>query len=150
MKAAPDNVAQEFRTPSGKLEIYSAQLEAMSVPPLRIWEADPEEVADAARCLARIWTRDRWIVRADKQPIERRVRQRQQRFTTQTWTRLRVQQSAPGRKAACQARPTVVITRSDSMAPSAAPFSKSPSIRAIWLVTWAKQITGFCRAVANA
>ena len=31
-------------------------------------------------------------------------------------------------------------------APLASPFSKSPSMRAIWLVTWAKQITGLDRA----
>ncbi len=56
VKAAPENVAQEFRTPSGKLEIYSAQLQAMGVPPLPIWEADPEEVADAARWPLRLLT----------------------------------------------------------------------------------------------
>ena len=49
-----------------------------------------------------------------------------------------------------QARPTTPMTLSASTAPSAAPFSKSPSMRAIWFVTWAKHMTGFCRASANA
>jgi anaerobic selenocysteine-containing dehydrogenase len=56
VKAAPASVAQEFRTPSGKLEIYSAQLAAMGVPPMPVWEADPEEVADAARWPLRLLT----------------------------------------------------------------------------------------------
>lgn len=42
------------------------------------------------------------------------------------------------------------MTGSASTEPSASPLSKSPSMSAIWLVTWAKQSTGFRRAAANA
>ncbi len=53
---------------------------------------------------------------------------------------------------ACQRQPraTCAMTLRDSFAPSLAPFSKSPSIRPIWLVTFARQRTGFCRAAAKA
>jgi hypothetical protein len=42
------------------------------------------------------------------------------------------------------------ITARACTVPSASPFSKSPCTWAIWLVTCAKQSTGFWRAVANA
>ncbi|QCK84919.1 molybdopterin oxidoreductase family protein [Phreatobacter aquaticus] len=56
VKAAPPPGPQEFRTPSGKLEIYSASLAAEGVPPMPIWEPDPEEVRDAARWPLRLLT----------------------------------------------------------------------------------------------
>ena len=49
-----------------------------------------------------------------------------------------------------QRRAASEITLSDSSAPSARPFSKSPSMRPIWLVTWAKHSTGRPRAAAKA
>jgi anaerobic selenocysteine-containing dehydrogenase len=48
--------AQEFRTPSGRLEIYSAALEAQGVPPMPIWQPDPIEERDAARWPLRLLT----------------------------------------------------------------------------------------------
>ncbi len=45
---------------------------------------------------------------------------------------------------------TLTTIRSASVVPSAWPFSKSPSIRPIRLVTCAKQITGLPRALAKA
>jgi len=56
VKAAPETDGQEFRTKSGKLEIYSATLAAMGVPPMPIWEPDPQEVADAAKWPLRLLT----------------------------------------------------------------------------------------------
>jgi anaerobic selenocysteine-containing dehydrogenase len=56
VKVAPESDAQEFRTKSGKLEIYSADLAADGVPPMPIWEADPEELEDAARWPLRLLT----------------------------------------------------------------------------------------------
>lgn len=55
VKVAPP-VGQEFRTPSGKLEIYSAALAAQGVSPLPGWEPDAQEVADAARWPLRLLT----------------------------------------------------------------------------------------------
>ena len=52
--AAPD--AQAFRTPSGKLEFYSAQLAAQGHAPLPDWQPDPEEERDAARWPLRLLT----------------------------------------------------------------------------------------------
>ena len=49
VKAAPEGVGQEFRTKSGKLEIYTEELAHQGLPPMPIWEADAQEVADAAR-----------------------------------------------------------------------------------------------------
>src|SRR5439155_25767132 len=49
-----------------------------------------------------------------------------------------------------QALAATAITLSEAAPPSASPFSKSPSTRAIWLVTWAKHKTGLQRARANA
>jgi anaerobic selenocysteine-containing dehydrogenase len=56
VKVAPEGEAQEFRTPSGKLEIHSAALAAQGVPPMPIWEPDPQEVKDAARWPLRLLT----------------------------------------------------------------------------------------------
>jgi anaerobic selenocysteine-containing dehydrogenase len=56
VKAAPAGVGQEFRTPSGKLEIYSETLARQGVPPMPIWEPDPQEVVDAARWPLRLLT----------------------------------------------------------------------------------------------
>ncbi len=56
IKVAPPPGVQEFRTPSGKLEIYSAALAAQGIPPMPIWEADPQEVRDAARWPLRLLT----------------------------------------------------------------------------------------------
>src|SRR5690242_4607348 len=49
-----------------------------------------------------------------------------------------------------QLRATAAITVSEASAPSASPFSKSPELTAIWLVTWARQSTGLLRARAKA
>ena len=48
--------AQEFRTPSGRLEIYSAALAAEGQPPMPVWEPDPVEQRDAARWPLRLLT----------------------------------------------------------------------------------------------
>lgn len=56
VKVAPDREGQDFRTKSGKLEIYSEELAAQGVPPMPIWEADPQEVADAAKWPLRLLT----------------------------------------------------------------------------------------------
>ncbi len=48
--------AQEFRTPSGRLEIYSETLAQQGVPPMPTWEEDPIEAADAARWPLRLLT----------------------------------------------------------------------------------------------
>lgn len=56
IKVAPEGEGQEFRTASGKLEIYSAALAAQGVPPMPIWQPDPEEVRDAARWPLRLLT----------------------------------------------------------------------------------------------
>ncbi len=55
IKAAPAG-AQEFRTASGKLEIYSAALENQGVSPLPDWQPDPVEESDAARWPLRLLT----------------------------------------------------------------------------------------------
>jgi anaerobic selenocysteine-containing dehydrogenase len=54
-KATPPE-AQSFATPSGRLEIYSAQLAAEGVAPLPSWEPDAQEQADAARWPLRLLT----------------------------------------------------------------------------------------------
>ena len=51
---SPD--AQSFATPSGKLEIYSAQLAAQGVSPLPEWQPDADEQAEAARWPLRLLT----------------------------------------------------------------------------------------------
>jgi len=48
--------AQEFRTPSGKLEIYSATLAERGVSPLPDWQPDAGEEQDAARWPLRLLT----------------------------------------------------------------------------------------------
>ncbi len=55
VKVAPP-AAQEFRTPSGRLEIYSETLAQQGVPPMPVWEEDPTEAADAARWPLRLLT----------------------------------------------------------------------------------------------
>ncbi len=55
VKAAPPP-GQEFRTPSGKLEIYSGTLAAQGVPPMPDWQPDAQEVADTARWPLRLLT----------------------------------------------------------------------------------------------
>ena len=56
VKAAPETDGQEFRTRSGKLEIYSETLAAQGVSPMPIWEPDPAEQRDAARWPLRLLT----------------------------------------------------------------------------------------------
>ena len=48
--------AQEFRTPSGKLEFYSEQLAAAGLAPMPDWQPDPAEERDAARWPLRLLT----------------------------------------------------------------------------------------------
>jgi anaerobic selenocysteine-containing dehydrogenase len=55
VKAAPP-AGQAFRTPSGKLEIYSAPLAETGVSPLPDWQPDAEEERDAARWPLRLLT----------------------------------------------------------------------------------------------
>ena len=55
IKVAPRG-GQEFRTPSGKLEIYSEALAAQGIAPMPVWEPDPQEVRDAARWPLRLLT----------------------------------------------------------------------------------------------
>jgi anaerobic selenocysteine-containing dehydrogenase len=47
---------QQFRTPSGKLEFYSAQLAAQGLAPMPDWQPDPAEARDAARWPLRLLT----------------------------------------------------------------------------------------------
>jgi anaerobic selenocysteine-containing dehydrogenase len=56
VKAAPETVGQEFRTASGRLEIYSPELAALGVPPMPIWEPDQQEELDSARWPLRLLT----------------------------------------------------------------------------------------------
>ena len=56
IKVAPEGEGQEFRTKSGKLEIYSEHLAAQGLPPMPIWEPDPQEEEDAARWPLRLLT----------------------------------------------------------------------------------------------
>jgi anaerobic selenocysteine-containing dehydrogenase len=55
VKVSPP-AAQEFRTPSGRLEIYSEPLARQGVPPMPVWEEDAVEAADAARWPLRLLT----------------------------------------------------------------------------------------------
>lgn len=55
IKVAPPE-GQAFRTPSGKLEIYSEALAAQGVSPLPDWQPDAEELRDAARWPLRLLT----------------------------------------------------------------------------------------------
>ena len=55
VKAAPPP-GQTFRTPSGRLEIYSAALAAEGVPPLPDWAPDETELRDGARWPLRLLT----------------------------------------------------------------------------------------------
>ncbi len=48
--------AQEFRTPSGRLEFYSEQMAASGLPPMPDWQPDPDEERDAARWPLRLLT----------------------------------------------------------------------------------------------
>ena len=48
--------AQEFRTPSGKLEFYSEQLAKAGLKPMPDWQPDPQEARDAARWPLRLLT----------------------------------------------------------------------------------------------
>jgi anaerobic selenocysteine-containing dehydrogenase len=52
----PPPKQQEFRTPSGRLEIYSETLAKQGVAPMPVWEPDPQEQADAARWPLRLLT----------------------------------------------------------------------------------------------
>lgn len=47
---------QPFKTPSGKLEFYSEQLEKQGLPPLPDWQPDPIEAEEAARWPLRLLT----------------------------------------------------------------------------------------------
>jgi anaerobic selenocysteine-containing dehydrogenase len=55
VRIAPQG-GQEFRTPSGKLEFYSAQMAAQGLAPMPDWRPDPEEERDAARWPLRLLT----------------------------------------------------------------------------------------------
>jgi anaerobic selenocysteine-containing dehydrogenase len=55
VKAAPPP-GQTFRTPSGKLEVYSDTLAAQGIAPMPDWQPDAQEVADAARFPLRLLT----------------------------------------------------------------------------------------------
>lgn len=55
VKVAPPP-GQEFRTPSGRLEIWSDALAAQGVSPMPDWQPDAEEVSDAARWPLRLLT----------------------------------------------------------------------------------------------
>jgi anaerobic selenocysteine-containing dehydrogenase len=55
VKAAPPS-GQTFRTPSGKLEIFSQALADQGVAPMPDWQPDAQEVADAARWPLRLLT----------------------------------------------------------------------------------------------
>ncbi|HEV8678479.1 MAG TPA: molybdopterin-dependent oxidoreductase [Stellaceae bacterium] len=48
--------AQQFRTPSGRLEFYSEQMAARGLAPMPDWQPDPEEERDAARWPLRLLT----------------------------------------------------------------------------------------------
>jgi anaerobic selenocysteine-containing dehydrogenase len=52
----PATDGQEFRTPSGKLEFYSAQMAAAGHAPMPDWRPDPQEEADRARWPLRLLT----------------------------------------------------------------------------------------------
>lgn len=52
---APDG-AQQFKTPSGKLEFYSDSLAAQGLPPMPDWQPDPVEQQEAARWPLRLLT----------------------------------------------------------------------------------------------
>jgi anaerobic selenocysteine-containing dehydrogenase len=60
LDGAPVKVApppgQTFRTPSGKLEIYSERLERQGVAPMPDWQPDPAEVRDAGKWPLRLLT----------------------------------------------------------------------------------------------
>jgi len=56
VKAAPEAVGQEFRTKSGKLRIYSAELAEKGVPPMPVWQPDPEEQKAAGHWPLRLLT----------------------------------------------------------------------------------------------
>lgn len=60
MTGTPINIApkgpQEFRTPSGKLEIYSEALARQGLPPLPDWQPDPAEADEGARWPLRLLT----------------------------------------------------------------------------------------------
>ena len=55
IKVSPP-AAQAFRTPSGRLEIWSEALARQGLPPMPIWQPDPVEEADAARWPLRLLT----------------------------------------------------------------------------------------------
>jgi anaerobic selenocysteine-containing dehydrogenase len=52
----PSPQEQEFRTPSGKLEFYSASLASKGVAPMPDWQQDPDEELEAARWPFRLLT----------------------------------------------------------------------------------------------
>ena len=56
VKVAPEAVGQEFRTKSGRLEIFSADLARQGLPPMPVWEPDVQEVEDAAKWPLRLLT----------------------------------------------------------------------------------------------
>jgi anaerobic selenocysteine-containing dehydrogenase len=55
IRLAPEG-AQQFRTPSGKLEFYSEALAAQGLPAMPDWQPDPEEERQAARWPLRLLT----------------------------------------------------------------------------------------------
>jgi anaerobic selenocysteine-containing dehydrogenase len=55
IRLAPDG-PQQFRTPSGRLEFYSAALAAKGLPPMSDWAPDPDEQRDAATWPLRLLT----------------------------------------------------------------------------------------------
>jgi len=52
----PPEAGQRFKTPSGKLEFYSAQLAAQGLAAMPDWQPDPDEEAEAARWPLRLLT----------------------------------------------------------------------------------------------
>ncbi|MGE5272110.1 MAG: molybdopterin-containing oxidoreductase family protein [Thiohalocapsa sp.] len=48
--------AQQFRTPSGRLEFHSEQMTAQGLPPMPDWRPDPQEEADRERWPLRLLT----------------------------------------------------------------------------------------------
>lgn len=56
IKVAPYPDGQRFDTPSGKLEFYSAHLEAQGLPPMPDWWPEPDDEAEAERWPLRLLT----------------------------------------------------------------------------------------------
>src|SRR6516164_349610 len=146
----------------GMIGIAWRQLPQSLLPPHRSDQEAKNVVADVGRatlvrdCRKRI-NRDRYAGEA-KNPKYSGCPSRLQQKIDDIGNRVGVHrqtslgQSIPASSCANrrQARAAAAITLSASELPSASPFSKSPSLMAIWFVTWAKHKTGLPRARANA